>query len=102
MTIPTEKRLLIQPSQVPSAADDFEVVGTFNPGAAVFDGQVVLLVRVAERSRERRDSYIALPRWNGEHGRVVDWVPDAEIDVIDPRVVRVRSTESISRGSSST
>jgi predicted GH43/DUF377 family glycosyl hydrolase len=95
MTTPTEKRLLIEPSQVPSAVGGFEVVGVFNPGAAVFDGRVVLLVRVAERSRERRDGHIALPRWNGEQGRVVDWLHDSEIEVIDPRVVRVKSTGTV-------
>ncbi len=49
---------------------------------------MVLLVRVAERPRERRPGFTGLPRWDATEGLTVDWVPDAELDPIDPRVVR--------------
>ncbi len=42
-------RLLLSPGDLKPLRDDFEVVGVFNPGAIVHEGQVVLLVRVAER-----------------------------------------------------
>jgi predicted GH43/DUF377 family glycosyl hydrolase len=84
-------RRLLSPGDVPPSRPDFEVVGAFNPGAARVGDQVVLLVRVAERPRERRPGFTALPRW--EDGEVVtDWVPDADLEPIDPRVVRVRET----------
>ena len=68
--------------------DDLTVVGTFNPGVAELEDEVVLLVRIAERPREQRDGYVGLPRWEAERGVVVDWVSEHEVDWIDPRVVR--------------
>lgn len=81
-------RLLLRPEDVPSSRDDFEVVGVFNPGAVRAGDEVVLLVRVAERPRERRPGFTGLPRWDPADGLTIDWVPDAELDPIDPRVVR--------------
>ncbi len=81
-------RLLLQPGDVPPTRDDFEVVGVFNPGAVRAGEEVVLLVRVAERPLERRVGSSGLPRWDPEKGLTIDWVPDAELDPIDPRVVR--------------
>jgi predicted GH43/DUF377 family glycosyl hydrolase len=81
-------RLLIRPEDVPPTREDFEVVGAFNPGAVRAGDEVVLLVRVAERPRERRPGFTGLPRWDPAGGLTVDWVPDAELDPVDPRVVR--------------
>ena len=76
------------PADLAPSRDDFEVVGVFNPGAVRVDGEVVLLVRVAERPREARPGFTGLPRW-GNHGELtVDWVPDDELEPVDPRVVR--------------
>ncbi len=63
-------------------------MGVFNPGAVLVGDEVVLLVRVAERPRERRPGVTGLPRWDAVTGLTVDWVPDAELEPIDPRVVR--------------
>src|SRR5262249_11850917 len=82
-------RLLLQPGDVPASRAGFEVVSVFNPGAVRrADGEVVLLVRVAERPRERRPGFTGLPRWDLAGGLTVDWVPDAELEPVDPRVVR--------------
>ena len=81
-------RLLLRPGDVPASRDDFEVVGVFNPGAVRAGDEIVLLVRVAERPRERRPGFTGLPRWDPGSGLTIDWIPDAAIDVIDPRVVR--------------
>lgn len=81
-------RLLLRPEDVPPSRADFEVVGVFNPGAARAGEEVVLLVRVAERPRERRSGFTGLPRWGPTGGLMVDWVPDEELVPIDPRVVR--------------
>ena len=43
------KQLLLRPADVPPSCESAEVIGVFNPGAAEIDGEVVLLVRVAER-----------------------------------------------------
>jgi predicted GH43/DUF377 family glycosyl hydrolase len=81
-------RLLLRPEDVPPSGDDFEVVGVFNPGVAWTPDDVVLLVRVAERPRERRPGFVGLPRWDPRLGLTIDWVPEEELDTVDPRVVR--------------
>ena len=81
-------RLLLRPEDVPPSRADFEVIGVFNPGAVRADGEVVLLVRVAERPRERRPGFTGLPRWDPQRGLTVDWVPEADLDVVDARMVR--------------
>lgn len=85
-------RCLVRPEDLRASQDDLEVIGTFNPGAiALEDGRVALLVRVAERPKERRLGYTGLPRWGLETGRVViDWMKDNEVAPIDVRVVRLR------------
>src|SRR5215210_5401625 len=80
-------QLLLRPEDVPASRDDFEVVGVFNPGAVRTADEVVLLVRVAERPRERRPGFTGLPRWDAA-GLTIDWVPDGELIAVDPRVVR--------------
>jgi predicted GH43/DUF377 family glycosyl hydrolase len=84
------QQLLIQPGDIAPSSERLEVIGTFNPGVTELGGNVVLMVRVAERPRRRREGFAALPRW--EAGRVVvDWVPDDQVELIDPRVVRRKS-----------
>ena len=82
--------ILLHPVDLEPSREDFEVVGVFNPGGTVVSGEVVLLVRVAESPRERRPGYTPLPRWEVGRGPVIDWLPDDEIEPIDPRVVRRR------------
>lgn len=92
MTIPRLfSRLLLRPQDVAPSRDDFKVVGVFNPGAVRAGDEVVLLVRVAERPRERRPGFVGLPRWEPGNGLIVDWCPEAEWVPVDPRVVRNRS-----------
>src|SRR3954451_7872133 len=82
------ERLLLRPADVKPTRDDFEVVGVFNPGAVRVNGEVILLVRVAERPREKRPGHTGLPRWENHGELTVDWVPDDQLEPIDPRVVR--------------
>jgi predicted GH43/DUF377 family glycosyl hydrolase len=81
-------RPLLGPGDVPATREDFEVVGVFNPGAVRSGGEVVLLVRVAERPRERRAGFTGLPRWDAIEGVTIDWAPDADWEAVDPRVLR--------------
>ena len=94
--------LLLKPGDLPASRADFEVVGAFNPGAVLvtqtrrdaastLEDEVVLLVRVAERPRERRAGFLGLPRWDARRGLVVDWVSEAEWEFVDTRVVRRRA-----------
>ncbi len=84
------ERLLLSPGDVPASRSDFEVIGVFNPGAARVGGEVVLLVRVAERPSETRTGVTGLPRWDCDLGLTVDWVADERLEFLDPRVVRLR------------
>lgn len=88
--VTTTRRLLLGPEQLEPSHPELDVVGVFNPGAAEYSGEVVLLVRVAERPRERRAGYTGLPRFDADRGLVIDWVPDDELEIVDTRVVRQR------------
>jgi predicted GH43/DUF377 family glycosyl hydrolase len=88
MSIRRLTNFLLHPRDVPPSREDFEVVSVFNPGAVQLGNEVVLLVRVAERPRERRQGFTALPRWDPSDGLMVDWVLDADVELLDPRVVR--------------
>jgi predicted GH43/DUF377 family glycosyl hydrolase len=79
---------LCRPGDLKPSRDDLEAVGTFNPGAIAFGDEVIILVRVAERPRERREGYTALPRWQTGAGLTVDWIANDGIDFLDARVVR--------------
>ena len=43
------KNPIIEPKDIKPSGGDFEVIGAFNAGVVRFRGEVVLLVRVAER-----------------------------------------------------
>lgn len=83
--------LLLGPSDVPASRPDLDVVGVLNPGVVRAGSEVVMLVRVAERPRERRAGFTGLPRWDASAGITVDWTPNDEIEVVDPRIVRRKS-----------
>lgn len=91
MTKRISTQLLIRPEDIPPSRADFEVIGTFNPGAVRVGDEVVLLVRVAERPCEHREGFRALPRWDPAEGLTIDWIPEEEHDAIDPRVVRCKA-----------
>lgn len=81
---------------MPPRFERFEVVGTFNPAAIEFNDGVALLIRVAERPIETRQGYIALPYWDWQQGGVaIDWHRHDEVELIDPRMVRIKSSGQI-------
>ena len=55
---------LVSPKDVRPSRPDLEVVGCFNPGAAVYGGHSVLLVRVAERPIQTDPRYQLISIWN--------------------------------------
>jgi beta-1,2-mannobiose phosphorylase / 1,2-beta-oligomannan phosphorylase len=83
--------ILLRPEDVPASRSDFEVVGAFNPGVALIKDEVILLVRVAERPKEKRSGLTALPRWEPKVGLIIDWVPNSELISVDPRAVRQKA-----------
>jgi predicted GH43/DUF377 family glycosyl hydrolase len=61
---------LILPGDVPPSRDDYEVVGAFNAGATIYNGQVLLLMRVAERPRDRAAGEQVAPILNPKTGEI--------------------------------
>jgi predicted GH43/DUF377 family glycosyl hydrolase len=55
---------LIRPEDVPPSRDDFEVICTFNAGVAEYNGEVILLLRVAERPITLDQDYVRVPILN--------------------------------------
>jgi predicted GH43/DUF377 family glycosyl hydrolase len=81
---------LISPKDVIPSRDDFEIIGTFNAGVARFGGEVVLLLRVAERVRPRGGAKRFVPVYNHESGAVgvkEFSLSDPRFDFSDPRVI---------------
>ncbi len=69
-----------------SSQDDFEVIGTFNPGVAQFGEMTYFLIRVAEKPKEKRAGQIPLPR--AENGKlVIDWQGENLVTALDERAV---------------
>lgn len=85
------QKLLLRPEDLRPSEEAWEVIGVFNPGAVRVGPEVLMLVRVAERPREQRPGYTALPRWDADAGMTVDWVADEELERVDPRVVRCKA-----------
>ena len=96
MTRRVPTRCLLQPADVQPQFEGFEVIGAFNPAAVSYNEGVALLIRVAERPREVREGFIALPYWDRRRDRAaIDWRRLDEVDRIDPRVVRLRASGQI-------
>lgn len=88
---PTQNPILT-PSSVQRSRPDFEVVGVFNPGVARHDGDVLLLLRVAEAAPASAEREVTAPVYDAASGRleVKRWNRDARgVDTTDPRTVTV-------------
>lgn len=81
---------LVTPADIVPSRADVEVIGVFNPGVIYSDDEIVILARIAERPLEKRSGFTDLPRWTTAGNYVVDWVADADLQPIDPRVVKTK------------
>lgn len=83
---------VVTPAMVPPSGPDFEVVCAFNAGVAQCNGDVILLLRVAERARS--DAKVArVPVLNCTEKKAVVEILDFDksdktIDFRDPRLIR--------------
>jgi len=86
-----EENPLITPADVKPYHEGFEVIGAFNAGVASYGGEVLLLLRVAERPASPDPGIVLAPVYNPEKDDV-DLVElrrdDPRYDFSDPRVVR--------------
>ncbi len=77
-------KCIVMPNHVSSSQDNFEVVGTFNPGVIRFGDMTYFLIRVAEKPKEKRGVQIPLPR--AEKGNIlIDWQNEDAITPLDER-----------------
>lgn len=90
---------LITPKDVKPSFPDWEVLGVFNAGVAEYEGEVILLLRVAECPRQNDPRHVLVPVLD-VNGRTSVSEPAVEIvkvdkdnpnlDFSDPRVIRDR------------
>jgi predicted GH43/DUF377 family glycosyl hydrolase len=81
---------LITPADVPASRPDYRVVGAFNPGAIVYRGRTLLLLRVAERPRDKADDEQVAPIFNPETGELEPF----RVKNSDPRVTDIPDSRS--------
>lgn len=62
---------ILTPASVAPSSPLFEVVGVFNAGVAVSEGETVLLLRVAEAPRDVPSTEIAAPVFDPDSGTIV-------------------------------
>lgn len=82
---------IITRDQVLPSRADFEVTGVFNPGAAVRNGKVMLLLRVSERPLKRQKGYLSYAEYDPENRSVAVRRLDLGkkgVDTSDARLVR--------------
>jgi predicted GH43/DUF377 family glycosyl hydrolase len=78
-----EKNPLIYTRDIKPSTDDYEVVGAFNPGATMYNGEVLLLLRVAERCHAQEGkARVPIYEFNGGNPKPTV----LEFDLNDPDV----------------
>lgn len=85
-----ENNPIIKPCDVPPSRDDYEVVGAFNPGATVYNDEIILLLRVAERPKDKRDDEQVAPILNPETGELEHF----RLKNNDPRITDIPDSRS--------
>jgi len=82
---------IITPADVAPYHEGFEVIGAFNAGVATYNGETLLLLRVAERPISDHPDIVKAPVYNPDAG-ALDIVElrrdDDRYDFSDPRVIR--------------
>ena len=91
---------LVTPEMVRPSREGFTVVCAFNAGVAEYQGETLLLMRVAERPAEAGEGFLAVPVLEmledgtyDVHVKVLDR-KDSRYDFSDPRKVYDREKET--------
>lgn len=83
---------IVTPAMVPPSRPELRVVGVFNPAVARHQGDVLLLLRVAEAAHGTSAREITAPVYDAGTGRleIRRWNRDREgVDASDPRTITV-------------
>jgi predicted GH43/DUF377 family glycosyl hydrolase len=81
---------IITTDMVLPSRPDMEVVGVFNAGATLFEGDTLLLLRVSEAPRKLTPGVVSAPIYNAETRRIEikRWMEDTDgLDASDPRLL---------------
>ncbi len=78
-----DKNPVVSPDDVTPSADGFKVVGSFNPGATIYNDEIILLIRLAE-SCVAREGKVCVPVFSFDKGESRAEV--LEFDANDPEV----------------
>ena len=82
---------VIKPSDVKPSAEGYKVLGAFNPGATIYNDEVILLLRTAE-SVIQKDGFVSVPVAKIENGKSVPGILDFKKD--DPDV-KLKDTRGV-------
>lgn len=88
------KNPIIRPEDVIPSRPDFEVAGVFNCGVIRFDGEILLLIRVAERPVNNDIKIEIVPLLDLEAGKISAKEfnkDDPSVVISDPRFIRTTS-----------
>lgn len=85
---------LIRPQDVKPSRAGYEVIGTFNCAATLYQDETLLLVRVAERPLSTTPGMIASPHLDQNGSLIIEeiWRDDPAYNTADPRVLHHRAT----------
>ncbi len=86
-----EKNPVISPEDVKSSIDGYQVIGAFNPGAAVFGDEIILLLRVAEKCTDK-PGRIRVPVYSFKDNEGIPGI--MEFDQNDPDV-KLKDTRGV-------
>ena len=86
-----ENNPVVTPSDVKPSAEGYKVLGAFNPGATLYNDEVILLLRVAE-SVIQKDGFVSVPIAKNENGIFVPGIMDFKKD--DPDV-KLKDTRGV-------
>ncbi|SES68423.1 glycoside hydrolase family 130 protein [Anaerobranca gottschalkii] len=82
---------IITPKDIKPHREDFEVIGVFNPGVAIYNDEVILLLRVAERPICKNKEEFKAPVFNFPKGEIEILtlnINDESYDFTDSRVIK--------------
>ena len=97
MLIRSDHNPLLTPHGIKPSRPDFEVIGVFNAGVTIFQGDVLLLLRVAERPIQADPDRILYPRLSADGQLTVESITrgDSNFDTSDPRLIRDRHSARV-------
>ncbi|WEK35927.1 MAG: glycoside hydrolase family 130 protein [Candidatus Pseudobacter hemicellulosilyticus] len=85
---------LLSPIDLPPSMEGLEIACLLNPGVFRYDGKIWMIIRVAERPRQK-EGILSFPVLNGKGGMSIMEIPanDPELDAGDARVINYKGAD---------